>query len=610
MHIESIQVTNYRSIFDSDRLKFSPGFNLIVGANNVGKSSLLLCLANKFGGEPHKSIRTLSYRNEPLDPNSRVEYTFGVSGEDFRRLMLEAGAGNRYVPWPADTPFAQDRMQEVLDRLFAASRISLAAFSQASQGQGSGSWHSFNEAATRLYQQRQETQPCWLQVEVNVANRTVRPAGIQAGVGASNDFGLIAAQLISQRTYRFLPERMTLGTSAIGTNAELLPDARNLAEVLNILQGNPGAIAAYCRLVKAVFPTIEWISIRPHAGNAQHGEILVWQIDPATERDDLAMPLSQCGTGVGQVLAILYVAKVSSAPRTIIIDEPGSFLNPGASRALIGILKRFHQHQYIIATHSPEIISELSDATVTIVRWDDSKTVIEQAPAATGKVAGAALQEVGARLSDVFGFDQVLWVEGQSDALSLALLRDACGLNSRRLAILPLRDTGSFRRRTAAEILGIYRTVSMGDALLPPALLFLLDRDGRQPAEIQDLIRQGSGKVKFLSRRMFENFLLDPRAIAQAFNESGQDHGITTTIEAVAGWINAHEAEFGRQQDQPWQQWLEEVDSASMLERLFGDLSDQRLTFKKTTHTPRLTALVYEFEPEALAELTSLFSAV
>ena len=114
--------------------------------------------------------------------------------------------------------------------------------------------------------------------------------------------------------------------------------------------------------------------------------------------------------GSDRYLAMLYVAKISEQPRTIIIDEPGSFLHPGASRALMGILKGFSQHQYIIATHSPEIIGELSDAPVSIIRWVDSQSVVEQFTRTTSKIAATSLTEIGARLSDLLGFDKVLWV--------------------------------------------------------------------------------------------------------------------------------------------------------------------------------------------------------
>ena len=42
--------------------------------------------------------------------------------------------------------------------------------------------------------------------------------------------------------------------------------------------------------------------------------------------EDFALPLSQCGTGVSQVLAILYVVITSSESQVIIIDDKKNIL--------------------------------------------------------------------------------------------------------------------------------------------------------------------------------------------------------------------------------------------------------------------------------------------
>jgi predicted ATP-dependent endonuclease of OLD family len=86
MRLESIRIRNYRSFLDSGVLSFSAGFNLVVGANNVGKSSLLASLAAKFGGEPHRSLHILPTRDETVNPMSRVDFQIVASGEEIRRL--------------------------------------------------------------------------------------------------------------------------------------------------------------------------------------------------------------------------------------------------------------------------------------------------------------------------------------------------------------------------------------------------------------------------------------------------------------------------------------------------------------------------------------------
>jgi len=603
MRLESIRVRNYRSYGDSGILRFSPGFNLIVGSNNVGKTSLLLCISAKFGGEPQKSVLTLPVPEEPLNPISRVDYTLSASGTEFRRVVLSAGNGPRYFPWPADTQHNNEAAPHVLSRILDAENIRFSITASARQGLPAPEWRQETYPAMQLYSavSGNSTNPM-LVVKVDLPTKSISHLNQRTAAEPSSDFGLTAAQILMGRVYRFNAERLALGSGTYGTNTELASDAQNLPEVLNILQNNHVRFREYCDLVREVFPTIRNVSVKPHPQGGGRAEILVWQVDPALQRDDLAMPLLHCGTGVGQVLAMLYVAKTSDQPRSIIIDEPGSFLHPGAARALIGILKRLGKHQYIVATHSPEIISELSDASLTIVRWEDSESRVEQFPRTTSDVAGAALSEIGAKLSDVFGFDNVLWVEGQSDALALKAMLESIGKPQRRTAILPVRDTGSFRRRIIAEVLYLYRTLSMGDALVPPAVLFLFDREGRTEREIEDAIRESKGMVRFLSRRMFENYLLNPEAIARLFNEVGAEHGLRTTVADVEEWLRVNGGRHCKGQPEAEafsEQWLQLVDGATLLENLFQDLSGAKLEYRKTTHTPRLAVLLGEVDANA-----------
>ena len=213
----------------------------------------------------------------------------------------------------------------------------------------------------------------------------------------------------------------------------------------------------------------------------------------------------------------------------------------------------------------------------------------------------------------MFGFDKVLWAEGQSEALSLPALLSALGRPLRRLGILPVRDTGSFKRRKIAEILDLYRKLSMGDALLPPAVLFLFDRDGRNEQEIQDVVRESKGKVRFLPRRLYESFLLNPIAIARLYNEAGSEFELTTTAADVDRWFTANGSRYVSAKPPPVplsDAWRETVDGATLLEDLFVALSDSRLEYKKTTHTPRLTVLVNEVEPEAGKTILQLIADV
>lgn len=616
MYIKSVRIRNYRSFRDSGPLNFSSGINLVVGANNVGKSSLLLCLPGRFTGDPHKSIEALPRREDLVPTVSSVDFEVVLTGDEFRREVLRLGPGDRYFPWPRDVVRDNAHLQAVWDRLIGARSVPLRARMTAERG-NNPNWLA-EGPTTVLYEtdiQENNTFPA-IRIDVDAMTNELRVV-TNASAPPDRDFGFALIQSSLAQVYRFDAERLRVGEHQYGGGTELQPDARNLAEVLNTLQGrNPARFQEYASLVREVLPTIAGISVRPSQQTGGNVEIVVWPVDPALQRDDLAMPVSRSGSGVGQVLAMLYVVKNSDRPRTIVIDEPGSFLHPGAARALIGILRKFPQHQYIVASHSPEIISELSDAPVTIVRWDGSKSVVEQVAKATTPAVSAALAEVGAKLSDVYGFDSVIWVEGPSDAVALKAVLEAANRMSRRTAILPVRDTGSFRKRTVDEVIAIYRTLSMGNALLPPALTFLFDRDGRTAGQVADLVRAGggpNGKVRFLGRRMFENYLLNITAVTALYNETATSAGVAVVTENdVHQWIRGNGGQFHNAASPHVFSagWLENVHAASLLDRLFVELSAGSLTFRKSIHTPRLAELAYQHDRDSVDQIIAIISNV
>jgi hypothetical protein len=59
MYISRFQLLNYKSFRDSRVLEFQPGINIIVRANNSGKTALLEALTLNFKTSPHRSIETL-----------------------------------------------------------------------------------------------------------------------------------------------------------------------------------------------------------------------------------------------------------------------------------------------------------------------------------------------------------------------------------------------------------------------------------------------------------------------------------------------------------------------------------------------------------------------
>jgi len=218
-------------------------------------------------------------------------------------------------------------------------------------------------------------------------------------------------------------------------------------------------------------------------------------------------------------LAILYVVMTSYHPQVILVDEPQSFLHPGAVRKLIEVLKLYPQHQYIFATHSPTVMTAAEPATLKIARTTDAETSLQAIDPLSAKDLQAYLLEIGARLSDVFGSDNILWVEGQTEeACFPRILRMVGNKPLRGTAIVGIRQTSDLTGRDKEKVLEMYQRLAAANALLPPAIAFVLDRECLTQRQLDDVARAGRELVHFLPRRMYENYLLSAGAVAGAAN--------------------------------------------------------------------------------------------
>ena len=154
---------------------------------------------------------------------------------------------------------------------------------------------------------------------------------------------------ISQKIYRFSSERQIQAVSN-HSSPDLASNSSNLAFCINHLQStNSSLFEKLNHLLNRVFPTIHWVAAPPN-GNNQF-ELRVHGAKPNKNRGELAVPINRVGTGIGNALAMLYVALTAQTQRFILLEEPNSFLHPRALRELLAILAEVGgQHQECAAT--------------------------------------------------------------------------------------------------------------------------------------------------------------------------------------------------------------------------------------------------------------------
>jgi len=607
MYLSKIRVQNYKSFRDSGEIQFKSGINIIVGQNNAGKTALLEVLELNFGNNPHKSEKSLTTQEENTESRfSRAEGTITLEPDELKVIRENRKFATVYFFEPReDSSGTFDQMIENFNYSFEEG-INITFTTRKSLNS-----YRFepNNIRHEFYEESFNKKPGqkFLALTLSKDQIYIMHGRQQTLQGGQNIFGKILIEDFQKKIYRFFAERVNLGTCNAGFSRDLIPNCQNLAEVLQNTQNhNSWLYEKFNRYVSQVYPSVKWVSSvrkeeQDNTGDlSQYQEIYVWNTNRETEREDLTISLSECGTGISQVLAILYVVITSKEPRTIIIDEPNSFLHPGAAKKLIQILNKFPQHQYFISTHSPEILSAAKPSTITRLKYVDGETIAESINLEQTKDLRETLFEIGVRFSDVFFAENILWVEGPTEAIAFPIILE----KEKELfdvTFLPLVNTGDLRekkqaRKNAKLAFEIYRRLSGEHALTPPFVAVVFDKEEENEQEVKELGKISGGKAKFIPRRMFENYLLDSEAIVAVYNyepELAEDKKIS--VEDLEDWITTKREnkeylpeKVKNQKTVEDKKWLENVDGARLLEDLYKHFSGKTVEYRKTTHSMRI----------------------
>ncbi len=612
MIVTRLEIKNYKSFWNPEPIHFGPGFNVVIGPNSGGKSSLIEALTLGFAHKPHRSTTSSPSRTSPNSLPSEVKIAAQISREDIAEKMRAMGLMHLGYAWSvhdtaADTPVHQ------LNHLLNTSGINLEVIVRQPNGI---EYQSDPITAALIGEQRGGTM-AWNAEMKNFES----PQPHLTSHGGYN-LSMLAYPIIQPQIYAFQAERLKIGKNPVGTQTELMPDAQNLPVVIHNLRSNPDRYELYISLVRSVLPEVQYVTVPYTHENLL--EIRVWNEPTSTQRDDLAVSLTDCGTGVSQVLALLYVIVTSEQPRTLVIDEPQSFLNPGALRKLLEILQAHPQHQYILATHSPTLLSALELSSLTLVKRQGTESTITTLDPSSPRALKIALNEVGAQISDVYGADRVLWVEGPTEEACFPKIARRFNIRLEGCVIVGVQQTGDFETKKqkgqkAQMAFDVYGKLSLPKPLLPPALAFVFDRERRTKSDLKELQSKGEHvgvPVMFLERLLYENYLLDSDAITHVINLHDAEREKEVLVTEILAWVETNrweEVYFDRaipENQRTEERWLKEVHGAKLLEDIFKKFTEARVEYRKTDYSVELTAWLLENKPTEFEDLQRLLERI
>lgn len=158
----------------------------------------------------------------------------------------------------------------------------------------------------------------------------------------------------------------------------------------------------------------------------------------------------------------------------------------------------------------------------------------------------------------------------------------------------------------------IYNQLSTSNALIPPAIGFVLDDEGRAEEQKLDIKNRSDGKAFFLPRRMYENYLLNPRGIADILNRFDTSRAEPVTDAQVRELLDqkCDDAGYFCRHNHPKEpdDQIQHIDATKVLTDIFNEISETRVAFDKPQYSVLLTDWIIENSPDDLRELADFLA--
>ncbi|MFJ9076814.1 ATP-dependent nuclease [Streptomyces sp. NPDC102278] len=282
-----------------------------------------------------------------------------------------------------------------------------------------------------------------------------------------------------------------------------LKTSRGQGEVLTAIQSVvSGLLGVQIDAFSADDPLMERRAVPP----SRRGEGIPAELDV----DDFLVQLN--GSGIREALRLI-LDREFERPDVLLVEEPEVHLHPALEIAIMQYLKEVSEDcQIFLTTHSTNFLDAGSLRNIYLIRRDRATSVrhmdLEEAE-------DSIPEELGLRLSSLFMFDRLAFVEGPSDEQILRIFASIAGISFGQAA-LGFVTTGGARNFTH------YATTKTLEFLNKRNVrtLFLIDRDERDAADVDDLKKrvEGVSELVVLRRRELENYLLSPTALSRYIN--------------------------------------------------------------------------------------------
>ena len=148
-------------------------------------------------------------------------------------------------------------------------------------------------------------------------------------------------------------------------------------------------------------------------------------------------------------------------------------------------------YQYLVSTHSADLLGHRAVERIYHVQLRDGQTQVDLLDKNDVDAMRLLMLEMGASISELYGAERILWVEGPTEERGFKdILKAFYDMSSVDCVLVGVHHTGDFEQKKSGQkrlIFNVYRKLSEAHSLLPKSNGFDFEREGRSKTEIRDL---------------------------------------------------------------------------------------------------------------------------
>ncbi|NEQ68266.1 MAG: AAA family ATPase [Symploca sp. SIO2D2] len=511
MKLEAVNIQSFRSIQDVT-LEDCGEFNVIVGKNNAGKSNIILAI-NIFFEFFKKGVpiilnppigELVDYHNQSLEVPISITVLFQLLPDEMDGLIQELRDGSLQENMIFESLQAKITIDEIDPALRLAVTLEVASYPE----QFAYIKKMVLCKPDFLITSNKEFVFSVFNINSKDAKKVIEkiPSAVKQKYATNSykgdinryfskedfipTYALKLIKLISETKVLYLPERREPVEKR---------EASQLLD-LKVKRGGTKKLSAIQDTVSAMLG-VDIDAFRPEQTNS--GEDLEAELDV----DNFLVQVN--GAGIREALRLIIDYELNQ-PNILLVEEPEVHLHPALETSMMRYLKTISQEcQVFITTHSTNFLDTAEMRNVYLASRNNATTIqlinVKEA-------AQSISRELGIRLSSLFMFDRLVFVEGKIDEQVFREWASTCGVNLAQASVgfVPMggvRNLAYFSTEATINFLTKRRV----------SIHFILDRDEREDAEVQRLSKKlgAQSKLVVLNKRELENYLLSPRAIAK-----------------------------------------------------------------------------------------------